>query len=98
MSVLGNIYRNAGDSTRALDLCTRALDIFRHKLPPYSPTIANTFYQLGKTQSSLGALADAQQSFEQSSKIYRKTLPPGHPDRMSVDKELRRVTQLLEQN
>ncbi|CAF0911025.1 unnamed protein product [Rotaria sp. Silwood1] len=98
LTLLSNIYQDSGDSTRALDLCTKALPLFERTVPNDSPILAEFLYKLGTLQSNSEALVDAQRSLERSYKIYRKLLPRGHHDRMSTENELRRVMQLRQKN
>jgi tetratricopeptide (TPR) repeat protein len=98
LALLGKIYQDTGDSTHALELCTKALTLFERTVPVYCPILAELVYQIGTIQSSLDALTDAQQSFERSVKIYRRLVPRGHPDRTLAENEYRRVIQLIQTN
>lgn len=98
LSLLGHIYQDSGDTTRALDVRTRALIIFEGTMPPDSPILAELLYNLGLLQLRSEALADAQKSLDRSVKIYRKILPKVHADRMVAENELRRVVQLRQKN
>jgi tetratricopeptide (TPR) repeat protein len=98
LALLSNIYQDSDDTTHALELCTKAFIIFERTLPADSPILAELLYNLGTIQSNCEALADAQDSFERSVKIYKKRLPKGHQDRILAENELRRIIELRQKN
>lgn len=96
--LLGNVYQDFGDHSRAIDLYKQAAVIFERILRADSPILAELFYNLGIVQSRCDALADAQSNLERSVLIYRRLWAKGHPDRVAAENELRRVVQLRPKN
>lgn len=94
LAMLGSIYQDCGNLGLALDLTKKALVLFESLPSTDTSILADLYYALGTIQLNTGLLDDAYRNYKQLVKIYRKTLPREHPDRLEAENDLQRVIEL----
>ena len=98
LAILANIYHNIGDDVQALEIATQSLTLFENCVSKDSSALATVLNNVAVIQLGVGLLSDAQLSFARAMKIYEKTLPVGHPKRMGMENNVRRISVMRHRN
>jgi tetratricopeptide (TPR) repeat protein len=98
LAILANIYYKSGDDIRALELAKRGLILLERCVSPDSPALAPLLNNIGTIQFSMGLFNDATLTFIRVLQISEKTLPKGHPTRVTLENNIRRITQMQHYN
>ena len=77
--MLGSVYKDMGEYSKALSSYERSLEINKGVLPPNHPDLAASYNKIGFVHDSMGEYSKALSSYEQSLEIYKVALPPNHP-------------------
>ena len=78
--MLGNVYKDMGEYSKALSYYEQSLEIMKVALPPNHPDLAGSYNNIGNVYSQMGEYSKALSSYEQSLEIRKVVLPPNHPD------------------
>ena len=78
--MLGNVYKDMGEYSKALSSYERSLEIYKVALPPNHRNLAHPYNNIGLVYDSMGEYSKALSSHEQSLEIRKTVLPPNHPD------------------
>jgi hypothetical protein len=99
LAVLANIYHYSGDDMHALELVKQALVLVEHNcVSPNSSTLISLLNNIGIIQVSAGLLDDALLTFIRVLHICERTLPEGHPKRVMIESNVRRITEMQKDN
>jgi tetratricopeptide (TPR) repeat protein len=98
LATLANIYHNCGDHIQALELAKRALILLEGCGSSDSSALAAVLNNIGTIQVYLGLLNDALPSFVRASHMCKKVLPEGDPKRVAIENNIRRITQMQQNN
>ncbi|CAF1337523.1 unnamed protein product [Rotaria sordida] len=78
--LLGTVYSNMGEYSKALSLYERSLGIRKTALPPNHPDLASSYGNIGSVYYNMGEYSKAFLSYERSLEMQKIALPPNHPD------------------
>ena len=78
LHMLGWVYNNMGEYSKALSSCERSLEIRKVALPPNHPDLAKSYNNIGNVHSDMGEYSKALSSYERSLEIRKVALPPNH--------------------
>ena len=98
LAILANIYHNNGDDVQALEIATQSLTLFENCASKDLSALATVLNNVAVIQLGVGLLSDAQLSFARAMKIYEKTLPIGHPNRVGMENNIRRISEMRHGN
>ena len=80
LDMLGNVYDDMGEYSKALSSYEQSLEIYEVTLSPNHPDLAASYNNIGNVYSKMGEYSKALSSYEQSLEIRKVALPPNHPD------------------
>ncbi len=92
----GNIYRYLGHYDLALEHFSRSLHIRLKSLPSDHPHIIQSYMNIGLTYEAKGELKQALAFYQKEANIRRQSLPSQHPDLLRIEKDIKRVSSMLE--
>ncbi|CAM2696662.1 unnamed protein product [Rotaria socialis] len=95
---LASIHHSRDDDNRALEVAKQALALLESCVSHDSPILASFLNNLGAIQFSLGLSGDAQLSFARALIICEQSLPEGHPQRLAIEKNIKRLTPMEQYN
>jgi tetratricopeptide (TPR) repeat protein len=95
LAVFANIHHTSGNDIQALEYTQRALTILKRCVLSDSLTLASVLNNMGAIQLGLGLFSDARDSFDQALKICGKTLPQGHPKRVTMEINIQRIEEII---
>jgi len=98
LAVLANIYHAYGDDIRALELAKRALILLERCESPDSLGLALLLNNIGIIQLSVGLFNDALLTFIRVLQICEKSVPEGHPKRVAIENNIRRIKEMQRYN
>ena len=78
--MLGLVYYDMGEYSKALSSYEQSLEIMKVALPPNHPDLATSYNNIGLVYYNMGEYSKALSSYEQSLEIMKVALPPNHPD------------------
>ncbi|CAF1538792.1 unnamed protein product [Rotaria magnacalcarata] len=96
--ILASIHHSRGDDNLALEVAKQALALLESCVPRDSPVLASFLNNLGTIQFSLGLFGDAQLSFARALIICEKSFPEGHPQRLTIERNIKRLTPMEQYN
>ena len=76
--MLGWVYNDMRDYSKALSFLERSLEIYKVALPPNHPDLAKSYNNIGNVYSDMGEYSKALSSYERSLEIKKVALPPNH--------------------
>jgi serine/threonine protein kinase/tetratricopeptide (TPR) repeat protein len=92
LDTLGQTYAGIGETTKAIDHLTRALELYRAALGPDDPATLATRHALGDTYTGSGRFAEAAAEYEWVRAVRAARLGPDAPDTLNTAAELGLVT------
>ncbi|CAF3923030.1 unnamed protein product [Rotaria sp. Silwood2] len=95
LAVLANIYHKAGYDVKALEFARRAMSILERYDKPDSLALASVLNNLAAIQVALGSISDAQINLNRALTICRKFLPEGHPKRVIMETNIKRMKEII---
>ena len=78
--MLGNVYKDMGEYSKALSSYERSLEIKKVALPPNHPDLASSYNNIGIVYYNMGEYSKALSSHKRSLEIKKVALPPNHPN------------------
>ncbi|CAF4676199.1 unnamed protein product, partial [Rotaria sp. Silwood2] len=78
--MLGMVYDDLGEYSKAITFYERALDIKEKTVPQNLPALATSYNNIGNVYAKTGEYSKALSSYERSLEIWKIALPPNHPD------------------
>jgi hypothetical protein len=98
LGILANIYHNCDNDIQALELAKRALILFERCVSPDSFILFPLLNNIATIQVGLELFNDALLTFVKALHICEKTLPKSHPKRVIIENNIRRITQMQQNN
>ena len=80
LHMLGWVYNDRGEYSKALSSYQRSLEIMKVALPPNHPDLATSYNNIGNVYKDMGEYSKALSSYERSLEIRKVALPANHPD------------------
>ena len=80
LHMLGLVYDNMGEYSKALSSYEQSLEIYKVALPPNHPNLATSYNNIGSVYDNMGEYSKALSSYERSLEISKVALPPNHPN------------------
>ena len=80
LHMLGWVYDERGEYSKALSSYEQSLEIRKVALPPNHPDLAKSYNNIGLVYDNMGEYSKALSSYERSLEIRKVALPPNHPD------------------
>ena len=78
LHMLGLVYNNMGEYSKALSYHKRSLEIRNVALPQNHPDLATSYNNVGGVHYNMGEYSKALSSYERSLEIKKVALPPNH--------------------
>ncbi|CAF0951760.1 unnamed protein product [Rotaria sordida] len=95
LAVLANIYHKGGYEVKALEFAQQAMSILERYKKADSLFLASILNNLGAIQVGLGSFSDAQINLNRALKICKKILPEGHPKRVTMERNIKRMKEIM---
>ncbi|CAF0924362.1 unnamed protein product [Rotaria sp. Silwood1] len=95
LAVLANIYHKGGYDAKALEFARRAMAILERYDRPDSLALASVLNNLATIQVALRSIPDAQTNLNRALKICKTILPEGHPKRVTMENNFKRLNAII---
>ena len=79
LHMLGLVYVDIGEYSKALSSYERSLEIMKAVIPPNHPDFATSYNNIGLVYMNMGEYSKALSSYERSLEMRKVALPPNHP-------------------
>ena len=80
LHMLGLVYDNMGEYSKALSYYERDLEISKQVLPPNHSNLGTSYNNIAGVHYNVGEYSKALLFYKRSLEIYKVALPPDHPD------------------
>ena len=97
LAILANIYHDCGDDIRALELVKESLILIERCTSSDSVLLIAILNNMATIQVSAGLLDQALLTFIRVMYICERTVPEGHPKRIAITNNVRRVIAMQRQ-
>ncbi|CAF0951744.1 unnamed protein product [Rotaria sordida] len=98
LAILANIYYSCGNSYQALEVITRALILLERCVSSDSLILASFLNNLATIQVGIGLFSDAKLNFVKALTICKKSLSEGHPQRQTIENNIKRIIGMEQNN